>query len=230
MKLSSIFYSILILLLCISCKDTRSREFTFHPKENTPYQYQLTFTSEVMNMNYEVTCNFEQEKDSIRMSTTIDKIEDLDAPETDKVTNDHFQHFINTTIHLTYNNYGKSFSEEDNQKKIINPEFFVVEFPQKAIKVGDVWTGTKSAKPDFIFSSIKTKYTVKKIEDNNHIIAVEMISKMDDNTDPVFKTMIKNFVGTYIINNDGTVKSATLTLTSFDGFSYSKAEISIQTI
>lgn len=233
MKLSATCYSILLLLLCISCKDTTPpREFAFHPKEDTPYQYQMIFTSEDMNMNmnYEVTCNFKQEEDSISMLTTIDKIEYLGTSERDRDSNEHYQNFVNTTILLNYNKYGKSLFTEENPKRVINPDFFVIEFPERALKIGDIWTGIKLTKPDFIFSSIKTKYTLKKIEDNNHIIAVEMISEMDDNADPGLKSLTKDYVGTYIVNNDGTVKSATLTMTLFSGFSYSKAKISIQII
>lgn len=225
MKLKPIFYSFLLLFTFVNCKDTAQKEFVFNP--TTSKQYQFKLTSKNLNYTYEVTCNFKKEKDSIIMSTIIDKMEILGTSEIDKEMNKEYQHFINTTTFSAYNKYGKSLFAEDSPKRILNPEFFVVEFPEKAIKAGDTWSGKKSTNPDFIFSVINTKYTLKKIIDNNNAIAVEMISEVKENTDP---TMTKKYVGTYIINNDGTIKSATLKLTGNTGFSVVSGKIEINEI
>lgn len=226
MKSIPVFYFSLLLFTMLSCKDAVQKVFIFNPTISKEYQF--TLTSKIYNLHTEVTCDFQKEKDSIVMVTTIVKMDNLDPSEQDPKTDYTYQHLIGTTMLSSYTTYGKSFIEENSSDRILNPDLFIVEFPKKAIKVGDTWEGVKSAKPDLFFSTIHTTYTLNKIDTNNNAIAVKMIAGPKQTGDAISRKLTRNYIGTYIVNDDGTVKSATLELTVHDGFTTTRAQITIK--
>lgn len=224
----TIVYLFLVFYTLVSCQNPVPKEFTFSP--TAAKQYHLKLSSTAANINYKVTCTFEKENNNIVMSTTINEIQNIGDSEMDNEINQEYQNHVNSNITSVYDNFGKSLPDETTEKRIINPDLLVIEYPKHSIKEGDTWTAQKSAKPDFIFKSIKTNYTLKKIQSNNNIINVTMTFEKESNNDPMLNSMTKFYTGDYTVYDDGTVKNATITITGFSGFSNLTGRLIIEEI
>lgn len=228
MKKKLFFYLFLLVLFLINCNQTIERDFVFNPTK--PTKYQFDFTSDQLNLSSKLTCNYENKNDVVKVSTLIDELQYKGNSEMDKQINAEYQNYVNTTIISKYNKYGNSLDKENSDKRAINPELFVVEYPKHKIKEGDTWTGQKSPNPDFIFKAIKTKYKLIEIKDNNNIINVEMTFEKEAESNAIMNSMTKSYNGHYVVDNNGVVKSAELDMKAFSGISNLKGKIQIKEI
>ena len=205
--------SVLILFILLSCSNSSGqKKITFSPKESRKYYVELT--SPGLNLWIHLTSIFDQNKDSVFMRSRINQIE---CNETDSELNEAYQQYVNTLIENVYDKNGKMFNKSHDV--VVNTDLLVVQFPETAVKVDDSWIAIKSARPDVFFKNIDVVYTCREIKEDAMVIDVRMKFVANDDAGISGLKITKKYDGYYIVNNDGTVREANLTISGYNGFS-----------
>jgi hypothetical protein len=193
---------------------------TVYNLENKKIEYRLEMTLEVINI--EVAFIPRTSGDTIYMEMVIDL---FDAGENQAL----FTDFSGDTIVYTMNTRGdiidpmtfKGFGKDATS--VLNTGLFFLELPGEKLVPGMEWD-TDNPVTDMIFSRVKTKYYVSKIEkDGMYLISTEseFITEEDDG-------YTKTMLGMYLLNPVTLeVESASIDLYGFNGYRNFSSDILI---
>ena len=195
---------------------------TYSPKENVKYLF--TNTNEYYEMDIDLELEFNKEGDNVIVNSIIEDVHMNDKTDGKFASNSSLQNYVGENRKIILSNKGKILRGSESSTVFINGLLFM-EFPINKLKVGDAWYGTKSAKPDIFFTTLKTEYECVEIKESEIKIAVTIIS-MDDNSNGLNTSRI--YKGNYIVNRDGTVKSAELKISGSSMVSDISGEVIIK--
>jgi hypothetical protein len=214
-----------VLISLLSCK--QDKKLVFNPTENLSYQYTIITHFDKMVMHIE--SSFKHVNDSIYVNWLITDINYEDKADSGKI--DHkFQRYVDSSARSVFNRNGKLIRNQTSLK-VINPELFVIEFPDYEIKPGDSWKVLKPAKQYVFFDQVFKKYICREINEKETRIDVVMnLEEMHNGPDGSL-VISKKYQGYYIVDNvNGTVIRAVMHMMCSEGDSFYTGDVVIYPI
>lgn len=219
--MKKIIYSSLVLII-LSCYSFKAEiDIFFNPTKKSEYVF--TIVNKYYDMDIDVELTYEKEESNILVNSVITDIDMKDKTDGKFATNSALNKYIGEVSMISISNRGVVLDGSEPSAVYVNGLLFT-SFPEKELNIGDEWEDEKSAKPDIFFDRIKTTY--KCLEINEDEIKLSVSIKSLKNSSDGLNTS-RNYDGIYIVNPNGTIKSAELKLSGSSGLSEISGEVRI---
>lgn len=222
------YFAILIVAVCFYGCSGQSIQLSHNLPEGDKSTYILELSSDKFKLTQEIEFIVaSMVEDTLVVDANVRKTDYKDGSSNEQEIRNGYAQYENRPLYFKMNKQGAilngltSKNSEGDATAAFDVQFCYLYYPTEQLSIGSKWTQNRET-ADMVFHTISTEYELKEIHADEVVIHVSNEFQGDN------EMFTKTIAGDYIVDRKtGAVLRAKLTISGFNGFSQSDAELSI---